>query len=209
MSENLIDNSSTSSAANDVRQTARTSLLIRPVKLIADEGEFLCVIRDVSESGMSLRSFHPLPELQNAQVEMQTGERIAAKLVWRRDREAGFQFSSTVDVKALVNELGKYPKRPLRFDFEIPIVLCRAGERVRSQVADISQQGAKVHSPAIIAIGEQVRIESDYFPDLIAKVCWRRGETYGLVFENRFSMHEFADMAARMQCPELVQLAAS
>ena len=43
------------------RTAPRFTLLIRAAKLIGPEGEYLCVVRDASESGVSVRLFHPLP----------------------------------------------------------------------------------------------------------------------------------------------------
>jgi hypothetical protein len=42
-------------------------------------------------------------------------------------------------------------------------------------------------------------------PDVRCKVRWRRDANYGLVFEDTFSLREFAMLAVRVQCPILVQ----
>ncbi len=40
------------------RSDARFTSLIRAAKLVTSQGEFICVIRDVSATGISLRTFH-------------------------------------------------------------------------------------------------------------------------------------------------------
>src|SRR5690606_20786923 len=56
----------------DMREAPRFALLIRSAKLICDSGEYLCIIRDVSETGVRLRLFHPLPPDQLLTLELAT-----------------------------------------------------------------------------------------------------------------------------------------
>ena len=44
-----------------MRGAQRFTLLIRTAKLVCESGEYLCVIRDVSSTGVRLRLFHDLP----------------------------------------------------------------------------------------------------------------------------------------------------
>lgn len=195
-------------AANDQRSQSRTSLFIRPVKLIAEEGEFLCIIRDISDSGISLRSYHEMPAFRTASLQLETGETFRVDLVWQKDCDAGFRFLDKINVEAIIAETGAYPKRPLRFFLEAQVDLYCKGMRHRAQITDLSQQGARLHSQLTLSLGELVRIEHDFFPPIVAKVCWRKGEEHGLIFENRFSMKELAAVAARFQRPELLSMRA-
>src|SRR5688500_14235974 len=81
------------------RAAPRFTLLIRAAKLIAPPGEFICVIRDVSETGISLRGFHVLPAEEPLALELQTGEQLALEPVWARGLEAGFRFRGPVAVE--------------------------------------------------------------------------------------------------------------
>ena len=83
------------------RATPRFTLLIRTAKLVCDSAEYLCVIRDVSAEGVSVRLFHPLPiETEGVELvlEMQTGDCHPVTLIWQKPGEAGFQFVTPVDV---------------------------------------------------------------------------------------------------------------
>ena len=48
-------------ASVEARSTTRYTLLVRAAKLVSSHGEFVCVIRDVSETGLSVRLFHGVP----------------------------------------------------------------------------------------------------------------------------------------------------
>ncbi|WFL79053.1 PilZ domain-containing protein [Altererythrobacter arenosus] len=188
----------------DPRRSDRTSLLIRPIKLVSRKDEFLCLVRDISVTGVSIRSFHDLPPMDDVRLESQTGETLEATAVWQMDRRAGFAFKQDIDVESVIAEMGLYPKRPLRFELSTPATLFRAGQPTPATILNLSQQGAKLQTTQRLSIGELVRIEDGSLPSLVAKVCWRDGELYGVVFETRFTLADFAVMAARMQQPKLL-----
>src|SRR5690606_28940009 len=69
------ENAANESATAEDRAAARFTLLIRPAKLIAPQGQFLCVIRDVSATGVSLRASQPRPDGNAVQLGRQPGDR--------------------------------------------------------------------------------------------------------------------------------------
>jgi len=61
------------------RRTApRFTMLIRGAKLCWKNREYLCIIKDVSETGVSLRVFHEMPAIEAVELELGNGERDAA-----------------------------------------------------------------------------------------------------------------------------------
>lgn len=186
------------------RVAPRVTLLIRPAKLATPEGEFVCVIRDVSATGVSVRLFHPLPHGKAASLETETGQRLAMRRVWVRGSEAGFQFEHAIDVASLISEAGQFPKRKLRIEIELPVTVTILGTDFQASVSDLSQQGARIELNAPLALAQRLLIRSDYLPDIRAQVRWRGGGGYGLVFEDTFSLGDFANIAALLQSPTLL-----
>lgn len=186
------------------RAAPRVTLLIRPAKLLTPEGEFVCVIRDVSATGVSVRLFHPLPAGKQAVLETETGMRVSMRRVWVRDSEAGFHFDEAIDVAALVNEIGAFRKRRLRVAIELPVKVSFLGQNHPAMVRNLSQQGALVDCEVRLALAQMVRLRSDYLPEIRAKVRWRRDNRYGLVFEDTFSLGDFGQLAALLQSPSLL-----
>lgn len=186
------------------REAPRFTLLIRAAKLIAAEGEFICVIRDVSHSGVSLRGFHTLPVSESLWLELQSGERYAIKPVWSRGLEAGFRFLHAVEVGALVAEAGRFPKRQLRLNIAFPVELAFIGGRVHAEVVNLSQQGARIECDSLLAIDQPLRLCSGPLPEVRARVRWREGREYGLVFDDTFTLSQLAVFAAGAQCPALL-----
>lgn len=190
--------------AAEERAAPRFTLLIRSAKLIAPQGQFLCVIRDVSATGVSLRGFHPLPGEEPLLLELQTGDRLAIERVWNRGLDSGYRFPAPIEVGDVIAETGEYPKRPLRLDLDLPLDLQWGGERIEGDLVNLSQHGARIECARFLAIGQPLWLMSDRLPEIEAKVRWRDGDRYGLTFDTTFNLREFALLAARLQCPRLL-----
>ena len=187
------------------RAARRYSLLIRPAKLVSPQGEFICVLRDVSRTGVSAKLFHKLPRCEEYTLEMQNGQAYQMAKVWERDGEAGFAFSSQVDIGTLIAEPSNFPKRGLRLDLSFPITISAASVAHMAFVENFSQQGARLVCSGKLAIDQSVMIEGDNLRAIRAKVRWRRGDCYGIVFDDTFSLRDFAQLVAQMQCPVLFE----
>lgn len=190
--------------ACEERAAPRFALLIRAAKLIAPEGEFIVVIRDVSEGGISLRGFHALPGGAPLVLELQTGERHDLEKAWDRGWEAGFRFAQPVDIARLIAEAGRYRKRQLRLNLTFPVEIGMLGRRVQGEVVNVSQQGARIVCDERLAIAQPMRIISAMLPEVRARVRWRRDGQYGVVFDDTFSLNQLARFACAAQCPELL-----
>ena len=178
----------------DQRGATRYTSLIRSAKLICGSGEFVCVIRDVSATGISLRTFHRLPN----------GDAFELQKVRSEGREGSFTFLTPVPVEKLIREAPDYPKRQLRLNIEMPIeVSCLTG-RGQAITRNLSQQGACIDCDVPLAIAQTVKLTSGDLPEIRATVRWRRAPEYGLVFDNTFSLSDFACMAASIQSPVLL-----
>ncbi len=187
----------------DQRSAPRVTLLIRPAKIATVEGEFVCVIRDVSSTGVSLRLFHAPPMGQRASLETESGQTIAMERVWASGKDMGFRFLEPIDVAALVSEESRFPKRKLRLAIELPVTLLLLGQEHHAVIHNLSQQGARIECQQRIAIDQVVRLRSGSRLEVRAKVRWRRDNNYGLVFEDTFQLTEFAQLAALLQNPSL------
>ncbi|MCA0910048.1 PilZ domain-containing protein [Qipengyuania gaetbuli] len=189
---------------SEQRGAPRYTSLIRSAKLVCGQGEFLCVVRDVSSTGISIRAFHALPTDPTLALELQNGESYEIVQVRANGTEGSYRFKTPVVVERLVHETWNYPKRQLRLNIAIPLKLSSLTQSAEAVTLNISQQGARVECDAVFAIDQILKVEGEGFNDTRAKVRWRRDSNYGLVFENTFSLREFAIMAAAVQCPMML-----
>jgi len=183
----------------DLRIAPRFTLLIRAAKLTSADAEFLCVVRDASETGVSVRLFHPLPPDVELTLEMPNGDRHLLERVWEDDDKAGFRFRQPVELARIIEARSPFPKRPLRVRLDLPCQLVLGERRVRATIANLSQQGALVHTQEHLSLIQRIRIEAEGLPEIAARVRWRRNEHYGLSFEDTFQFAELAALAFDLQ----------
>ncbi|QKG70814.1 PilZ domain-containing protein [Erythrobacter mangrovi] len=197
-------NESSSATASDQRGAPRFTSLIRAAKLVCGQGEFVCVVRDVSATGVSLRTFHGLPTDQQIALELQNGEIYEMTQVRADGFDGSYRFESVVPVERLVHENWAFPKRQLRLNLAMPLTVSTLSQKANAYMLNLSQQGARIECESVFAIDQTVRIENEFMPEIRAKVRWRRDANYGLAFDTFFSLREFALLAARVQCPLLL-----
>lgn len=193
--------------AAEQRSAPRYVSLIRAAKLVTPEGEFACVVRDVSQTGTRIKLFHPLPPgRMQMTLELPNGERFELRLVRTGEGEASFVFAHPVPVERLVREHWSFPKRQFRLRLRQPARLLAAGGQWDAEIGNLSQQGAQLITEARLATNEMLRIEAAVLPAIRAKVRWQRRGLYGVVFEDTFSLSQLACLAAQIQCPSLPQV---
>lgn len=186
-------------SAPEQRETPRYALLLRSAKLLDEAGEYLCIVRDVSESGLKLRLFHSLPGDGHYTLENASGELFDVEVVWEREGEAGLRFVTPIDVTRFIAETGPFPKRPIRLRVQQDATITVAGSRSAAKILDLSREGACIEVDAHLAIAQPLRLESPILPSIEATVCWRRHPSYGLAFRQVLSLSDLAQRALRMQ----------
>ncbi|MBW8753281.1 MAG: PilZ domain-containing protein [Sphingomonadales bacterium] len=186
-------------SVEELRSAPRFTLLIRSAKLICDDAEYLCIIRDVSASGLRLRIFHGLPPSRTFQLELASGERFEVERVWEAKDHAGFRFADWIDVQTFIAEASPYPKRALRLRLEFPATIEVDGGSAQATVRDLSREGARVEAAVPLAIRQKVKLTARNLPPIIGSVCWRSASAYGLVFQQVFTFEELARLAAQLQ----------
>ena len=186
-------------SSQDMRGAERFALLIGGAKLIGETAEFLCVIRDVSETGLRIKLFHPLPAETRLAIELANGDFYFIERVWETEGEAGFRFAAPIDVAQFIAEDSLFPRRPLRLRLSVPALLTADKGATVVRLHDLSQHGACIEAARHLAIGQQIKLEPEGLPDLIANVCWRSLPEYGVVFKNSFAFDELARFAAAIQ----------
>lgn len=186
-------------AGAEQRHAPRVGVVIRAAKLLTGQGEYLCVLRDVSETGFKASIFHELPDCDELQFELQNGECHAATLVWQDCGHAGFRFVDPVDLTRLLANPAHYARRPIRLMIEGPGQLQLGPRTIPIALCDISQHGAKIACDERLPLSARVSLQARGLPAISARVRWRRDGKSGLVFEETMEFAQFAVRAHAMQ----------
>jgi hypothetical protein len=183
----------------ELRSAPRFTLLIRAAKLVGPDREYLCVVRDASETGVSVRLFHALPPEVPLSLEMPNGDRHPLERVWEEQDKAGFRFVHPVEIDRIVENPSPFGKRPVRVRMDVPCELLVGVRRVSGMLCNLSQQGALIHTEEKLSLIQRVRIKAEGMPEVAGKVRWRHNDSYGLSFEDTFQFAELAALAFEMQ----------
>lgn len=176
----------------DMRAAPRFSLVMRTAKLLCESGEYACVVRDISKTGVKLRLFHDVPPDSHLFLELANGNRYAMERMWHDGDHAGFRFASPILVDEFVEETSPHARRPLRLRIQRPALVTADGRDCRAVLVNISQQGACIEASGELALRQQVRLEVAGLPLRFGHVCWRRKHAHGLVFQQSFRFDELA-----------------
>jgi hypothetical protein len=184
---------------SEQRCAPRFTLLIRAAKLISPTDEFLCVVRDASETGVSVRLFHPLPPEVPLSLEMPNGDCLELERVWEEEGKAGFRFEKSVDIERIVECPSRFNRRAVRVNVEVPCQLLVGIRRIPATIHNLSQQGALIHTTEKLSLIQRVKIRAEGMPEVAGKVRWRRNDSYGLSFEDTFQFAELAALAFELR----------
>ncbi len=184
---------------SDQRGADRAALLIRTAKLICQTGEYACMIRDVSQSGVRLRLFHAMPAETFVFLELANGEVYPMENRWCRGNEAGFRFAQPIDVDNFITETSTYPRRPIRLRVEAHGQLFSSGRSAPVILRDLSQAGARIETTTWLALQQPVRLVIDGLPERLALVRWRNRYDHGLAFDYSSRLDELAAYARKLQ----------
>ncbi|WP_067785675.1 PilZ domain-containing protein [Paraurantiacibacter namhicola] len=187
------------SASVDQRGAERFTPMMRTAKLVARRGEMLCVVRDISDTGVAVKLFHPLPDQKALALEMADGTRHGLLPVWQSGERAGFRFAGEVDLAELIAGVGNMPRRPLRLNIRFGVELVDCQGKHMAEIRNISQQGASVVTSYRLSIDQRLRVQAETLPELEANVRWRHEDTYGLVFDDVLTFAQLARLAAQVQ----------
>lgn len=180
------------------RNAPRFTPMIRAARLILDGRDYLCVIRDVSATGMKIRLFHPLPPHRTLAIGLGNGECHGADMAWSEGDHVGLRFHAPTSVDSLLDEdRGPQPREAVRLKIGMEALVHAGREAMPARFVTISQQSAAIEVPQKLVIGEQVRIQTAMLQPLIAKVRARdrkspAGMTHELDFDSPFRLDELA-----------------
>lgn len=190
---NAVHNHAASQEPFDVRErrmSPRVTTLMRAAKLIGLSGEYPCVVRDVSETGLRVKLFHPLPEDRLA-LELAPGVHYFVEKVWESASEAGFLSAAMIDVDEFLAVIGRNDG-PAWFKVWISGAVRSRDGSARVTVRGLSQQGADIETGAHFAIDEVVMLTAEGMPPLNARIAGRNLAGYRLILADAFRLDELA-----------------
>jgi len=194
---------STTDAATNEGPKLRNTMLLRTAKLIADGAEHLCILRNLSRKGATLRLFHPRPTAVRYELEAPSGIRYPLQPGWSEGTLEAFNFLTDEGLLTLGDDLRVNDARhEIRLRRQVAGVLHVDRETIDISLVDLSQHGACIECSRQLKLLELIRLKIDELPEIFAKVLWRHRNRYGLIFEQSYRFEELAKRFAPEVWPQ-------
>ncbi|UAB78583.1 PilZ domain-containing protein [Erythrobacter sp. SCSIO 43205] len=190
---------STKAQGANKRQSHRASLMLRRAKLVCQSGEYLTLIRDVSENGIGLGFLHDVPPETRTILQLANGMTYPVERMWAQSRQAGYRFGCTITLDEFLREETPHPIRPLRLNIEGTARIQDARKVIDAKLVDLSCEGAKIASFEDIRTRGLISFELPGMSPRLAQVRWSEGEFYGLQFQHPLESEELAHCAMQLQ----------
>ncbi|HEV2748186.1 MAG TPA: PilZ domain-containing protein [Allosphingosinicella sp.] len=182
---------------SDRRADDRIAPVLPLAKLVAEDWQDLCRIRNISAGGLMAEAMGAAPPGEaRIFIEFDSSRRVPGRVVWVRDTLFGVKFDETVDVRELLagpRPRGGYAPRPPRLD-----VTCGATVKIgnlyhKVEVNDISQGGMRVALGDWQCVGKPAVVTIESLRPVKGIVRWYRQGHAGIVFEKPLSFEELAE----------------
>lgn len=175
-----------SKSRGDRRGAKRHIALLRVALLHVKGSKELCVVKNISHSGLSARAYRKLASGDEVDIEFRSGELLAGSVVWEENWDIGVAFPKPIDVEAVlasrwVIEAGRNRNLP-RIEIDFPARLASGTGSFGAQLQDISQSGARVRIEAAVPVHTKVVLTLEDLPPAAGVVRWTRGSEVGISF---------------------------
>jgi len=182
------------------RADERLLALLPVARLIADEWQDLCRIRNISAGGLmaetTTRHDAGVPIL----IELESGQQIAGSVVWTRDTIVGIKFDQSVDLREILANrrprIGFRP-RPARLDIRCTATVRISGLYHKVEVKDISLGGIKVHLQERECINKDVLVTVESLRPIKGAIRWQNEGLSGIVFHQPLTFDELAEWLSK------------
>lgn len=180
----------------DTRADERLLANLPVAKVLADEWQDLCRIRNITAGGLMAEttSYHEagVPLL----VELNSNQRIRGNLVWTRDTIIGIKFDQNIDIREILANrrprIGFRP-RPARLDIQCSATIKIEGLYHQVEVQDISLGGIKVRLRDRECVGKDVLVTVESLRPIKGTIRWYREGMAGIVFQQALTFEEVAE----------------
>ena len=168
---------------SDRREGERHLTLFRVGSLTIDDRQELCLIKNISAGGMSIRAYCKVAPDTRLSVELKCGEQVSGVARWVDGDVVGVAFDEPVDVVELLaaSMEGPRPRMP-RVEVDRTAWVREGAQTHRVKTCDISQGGLKVVTDRELGIGAEVVVSLPGLPPQPAVVRWRDSGSYGITF---------------------------
>ena len=195
--------------ASDRRIGKRYMTVLQAAKLVTEDGQELCLVRNISTGGMMAEIFVPLSPGEAVGIEFKAGSVVGGRVRWVEDGRAGIEFFDKIDVHQVLapsGAKGRMMPRGVRLNIDSMATVDIGDDiSVDLPIFDISQGGVKVAAHRKLEAGLEVIVAIDGLPARASRVCWVDDNYAGISFNQLMPLDEVAFWAAQQRPRQLLE----
>ena len=182
------------------RRSARTATVFQLAKITSHGREELCMVRDVSPTGMKAQVYHAIEVGSAIAIELKTGHALSGRVVWADAPFIGVQFDTQVEVQEMLAHCAFDYRlarmRPPRIDTNLLATVTVYGVPLEVRVTNLSLAGLAIETDLVLPQDEVCHITLPGLDPLKAVVRWSRGSEAGLQLDAPIDFFDFATWRA-------------
>jgi len=203
----------------EVTAVKQASPMLRSAKLVCQSGEYVCLVRDVSQDGVLLSFLHDVPCEPRVFLALANGQTHPIQRIWSGESQAGYRFVASVTVEEFLHERAPFAVRPVRLSVEASARVLDGSESHVARLLDISTHGAKFECAAdhkaSMGRGRTISFQAHSMGQQLSDIIWcdrASGEDrvngqktqgnvvqYGVQFQQPLTLRALAQATLRMQ----------
>lgn len=181
------------------RAAPRFRTLLQSARLIGEKNQSLCIVRDVSETGMKVRLFGTVDVGDRICVEFKGGRTVCATVQWTDDRFAGLAFETAIDLQQIFDTVEPdYSHRAPRLELNATATVTFGRVRTTMAILDISVSGIKMLGGDALIRGENVAIDIEGLVKCNAVVKWKASDLVGVELEHPMPVERLTAWASQL-----------
>lgn len=184
----------------DSRADERILALLPVAKLVADDWQDLCRIRNISAGGVMAETTRRHDAGVSVILELNSNQHIPGSIVWTRDCTLGVKFDQSVDLREiLANRRPRigYRPRPARLEISCGATVRIGGLYYKVEVRDVSLGGMKVRLEDRDCAGKEVVVTVESLRPVKGRIRWHRDGMAGIVFDRPIPFDELAEWLSK------------
>ena len=175
----------------DRRTANRHVTVLKTARIEANLGDDLCLIRNISETGLMIQTCFPLKPSQHVVIEIRSDTYLEGTVRWARNDTAGIQLDTPTDTRVMLQAKPGTRSRAPRFE-RCGIARIKGTQAVaRAPIENISLSGLRIATDAQFRLHESVTVSIDGLSEATGEISWVTPHAVGVHFLQPLRFREF------------------
>jgi hypothetical protein len=187
----------------DRRAANRHVTVFKAARIEAGKGDDICLIRNISNTGLMIQTSFPLERDQHVVIEIRSDSQLEGTVRWTHDQVAGIQLDTPTNVAAMLQTptgKARSKSRAPRFARRGTVRIKGTQSSTNAPIENISLSGACITTDASFRLHESVTVSIEGMSETAGEISWVGPHAVGVHFLQPLRFREFEAWLLR---PEL------